>query len=206
MFCFWSWHDKCSILRVSSPHSFLLLTSQHWLFSLCSSFPFPILSTPFKVLLLLPVISLVSLSDSVPVTIRSIFVRVAFTPNSISGNERSPRTSKDADFQVSQEAFYRQVNMERKICWQQSCIWEIVHEQRKISALHSTSPLCYLEKSKHRQSEGSGRLYLMLIMGLETPACIAVKLFSSWPFSSTSFYFCKLFKCVHIPQTNSLCF
>lgn len=79
--------------------------------------------------------------------------------------------------------------------------------KRKISVLHSPSPLCYLEKSKPRQSEDSGRQCLMLITGLETQACIAVKLFLSWTLSSTSFYFCKkLFICVHIPQTSSLCF
>lgn len=49
--------------------------------------------------------------------------------------------------------------------------------KRKFSVLHSSSPLCYLEKSKHQQSEGSGRLYLMLIMGLEILACIVLSYF-----------------------------
>lgn len=75
------------------------------------------------------------------------------------------------------------------------------------SVLQPPIPLCYLEKAKSKQAEGSGRLYEMLVRKLETPTCITVKLLLSWPFSSTSCYFYeKLFKCVHIPQRSTLHF
>lgn len=90
------------------------------------------------------------------------------------------------------------------------CIWkrgQFLPNSIGPSVLHPPSPLCYLEKSKNKQTEGSGRLYQMLVMELETTAFITVKLLPSWPFSSTSCYFCeKLFKCVHIPQRSTLCF